>query len=85
MLLDLPHRLSGLQTLLQMVDKPKHLEKKLWVDGTSLVVLHPLGDEVVDDSLVLGRLLTFKELYHVQNGFECGAGPFRSLSFAEDI
>ena len=85
MLLDLPHGLPGLQTLLQMVHEPKHLEKKFRVDGTSLIVLHPLRDEVIHDSLVLGRLLTFEELYHVQNGFERVTRPLGGLSFAEDI
>jgi hypothetical protein len=63
-LLDLSHRLAILQALLQMVDEAQHLEKYFWVNWTGLKVLS-LADEVVYDSLILGRLLAFEELYHV--------------------
>lgn len=86
MLRDLSHGLASLQTFLQVFSEHEDLVEELGVDWAVLLLdLEVLRDEVVDDTLVLCRLLLLEELDHVQDGLEGVAGPGRVLSLAENV
>lgn len=78
-------RLSIGQTELQVLHKSQHLEQNARVNRLLLVVLQPLRDECVHETLLFLVDLRFEELYQVEERLEGVSGAIGCLCLAEDI
>ena len=73
------------QTELQMLRKPQHLEQNARVDRLLLIVLQPLCDECVHETLLFLVGLRFEELDEVEKRLEGVRGAIGRLGLAENV
>lgn len=68
-----------------MLGKSQHLEQNARVNRLLLVVLQPLRDECVHETLLFLVDLRFEELDEVEERFEGVCGAIGCLCLAEDV